>query len=87
MGHGEVVQMQIPADKYKDFATEYFSLFGSDLERPDKGDRGLEYRSLVGLPGGSKSPQYADLLAAANARDIKLVDGRGNDGDTLGKRI
>ena len=30
--------MSIPTDKYKDFAKEYFSLFGEDGDRPDKGD-------------------------------------------------
>jgi len=39
-GHGEVVGLNIPADTLKDFATEYFSLYGADNERPDKGDRG-----------------------------------------------
>ena len=52
MGHGEVVGMKIPSDKYADFAKEYMKLFDKKGDRPDKGDRGPEYRSLVGLPGG-----------------------------------
>jgi len=38
LGHGEVVGLQIPAtpEAYKGFIDEYFSLFGKDLDRPDK---------------------------------------------------
>ena len=35
-GYGEVVSMNIPPKNIKDFAAEYFSLFGADGERPDK---------------------------------------------------
>jgi peptide methionine sulfoxide reductase MsrA len=86
LGHGEVVQVKIPTDKYADFAQEYISLFASDLDRPDKGDRGPEYRSLVGLPGGVNSPLYPSLAAAAEKRGLKLVQGNGNDADTLFKQ-
>ena len=34
------------------FAEEYFKLFKNG-DRPDLGDRGAEYRSLIGLPGGA----------------------------------
>lgn len=61
LGHGEVVQMQIPASKYKQFAEVYAGLFDKNGDRPDKGDRGPEYRHLVGLPGGMKSPLFKDL--------------------------
>ena len=53
LGHGEVVGLDVPEDKIKDISKTYFSLFGSDAERPDKGDRGPEYRSLLGLPGSN----------------------------------
>ena len=36
LGHTEVVGMSVPADKIETFAEEYFSLYGSDSERPDK---------------------------------------------------
>jgi hypothetical protein len=36
LGYGEVVGMQIPEDSVDKFADQYFSLFGSDRERPDK---------------------------------------------------
>lgn len=56
LGHAEVVGLKIPSNKYKEFAKEYIKLFDKKGDRPDKGDRGAEYRSLVGLPGGVKSP-------------------------------
>lgn len=87
LGYGEVVGMQIPQSAIGDFATEYFSLFGSDGDRPDKGDRGLEYRSLLGLPGGMNSPLFPEVEKAALAKGLKLVPGNGGDADTLGKKM
>jgi len=86
LGHGEVVNLKIPASSVRGFADEYFSLFGSDRERPDKGDRGPEYRSLLGLPGGVKSPLFAQVKAAADAKGLALLEGRGDDSDTMGKK-
>ena len=86
LGHGEVVAMAVPKDKVGPFADEYFSLFGRDLERPDKGDRGAEYRSLLGLPGGSKSPLFDQIRTAAEKKGLALLDGNGGDADTLGKK-
>lgn len=74
-----------------------------------KGDRGPEYRSLLGLPGGVNSPLFKAvevitcrksfkqhrsmtcfpfLQAAAVKRniDISLIQGKGDDADTLGKK-
>lgn len=54
-----------------------------------EGDRGGEYRSLIGLPGGMNSADFPDVEAAAK-RDgltLKLVEGKGDDKDTLGKKI
>ena len=58
-GHGEVVGMNVPKGSYQEFADEYFKLFDKNGDRPDKGDRGSEYRHMVGIPGGVKSPLYA----------------------------
>ena len=58
-----------------------------NTERADPMDRGGEYRSLLGLPGGAKHPQYQLVEAAAEARGMTLKEGKGNDPDTLGKRI
>ena len=87
LGYSEVVQVTIPSDRYGDFAKEYFSLFGSDGDRPDKGDRGPEYRSLVGLPGGVNSPLYPALETEAKSKGIFLKEGNGNDKDTLVRTI
>jgi hypothetical protein len=53
--------MSVPASKVGDFADVYFGLFDATGDRPDKGDRGPEYRSMIGLPGGVKSPLFAQV--------------------------
>ena len=50
-------------------------------------DRGPEYRSLIGLPGGVKHASYPSIEKSAESAGFKLVEGKGNDGDTLGKQI
>lgn len=85
-GHGEVVGMRIPQSSIGDFAKEYFDLFTAKGERVDPGDRGGEYRSLLGLPGGSNHPSYPAIEAAAQNKGMKLVMGKGNDPDTFGTR-
>ena len=79
------MQLDIPTSSYQSFADEYISLFDKNGERPDKGDIGSEYRSLVGLPGGLNSPLYPALKAAADKKQIKLEEGAGSDADTLFK--
>ncbi len=49
-------------------------------------DRGGEYRSLLGLPGGTSNPAYPAVEAAATAKGMTLVLGKGNDPDTLGTK-
>ena len=87
LGHGEVVGMKIPESSIGDFAKEYFDLFTPKGERVDPMDRGGEYRSLIGLPGGVKNPRYAEVEAAATAKGMTLEAGKGNDPDTLGKKL
>lgn len=87
LGHGEVVGMSIPEASIGDFATEYFSLFSPKGERVDPMDRGGEYRSLLGLPGGMSHPLYPQVEAAAEAKGMILALGKGNDPDTLGKKL
>jgi len=85
LGHAEVVGLKIPPSKFKEFAVEYFKLFDKKGDRPDQaGDRGSEYRSLVGIPGGAKS-DYAKLLVDASIATGDKLDfayGKGNDKDT-----
>lgn len=85
-GHGEVVGMKIPQSSIGDFAKEYFDLFTAKGERVDPMDRGGEYRSLVGFPGGASNPAYPQVEAAAAAKGMTLVLGKGNDPDTLGTK-
>jgi hypothetical protein len=76
--------MRIPQTSIGDFAKEYFSLFTEKGERVDPGDKGGEYRSLLGLPGGMNNAYYKEVEAAAIAKGFKLELGKGNDPDTLG---
>jgi hypothetical protein len=54
-----------------------------------QGDRGGEYRSLIGLPGGINGEAFPEVEAAAKKEglSLKLVEGKGDDPDTLGKKI
>jgi hypothetical protein len=55
-------------------------------DRVDPMDRGAEYRSLLGLPGGTGHPSYPAVEEAAQKYGFKLLAGKGNDPDTLGKQ-
>jgi len=83
LGHGEVVGMTIPESSIGDFADVYFSLFGKNGQRVDPLDIGPEYRSLLGLPGGTSHPMYKYVQAAATKNNFTLLEGKGNDPDTL----
>lgn len=88
LGHGEVVGMTIPQSKIGDFSDLYFSLYNPKTkDRVDPMDRGAEYRSLIGLPGGVKHTSYESIEKSAENAGFKLVEGKGNDLDTLGKQI
>lgn len=88
LGHGEVVGMTLPESKIAEFAAMYFSLFDPRTkDRVDPGDRGSEYRSLIGLPGGTNHPVYPKIEAVATDAGFQLAPGKGNDPDTFGKRL
>mmetsp|Transcript_23277 Transcript_23277/g.57309 ORF Transcript_23277/g.57309 Transcript_23277/m.57309 type:complete len:136 (-) Transcript_23277:140-547(-) len=80
--------MTIPQSKIKDFSALYFSLYNPRTkDRVDPQDKGGEYRSLLGLPGGTSHASYPLVEAEATKAGFKLVEGKGNDPDTLGKQI
>jgi peptide methionine sulfoxide reductase MsrA len=84
LGHAEVVRLRIPPRSFGAFAAEYFALFDDKGNRPDQnGDRGSEYRNLVGIPGGKSSPLAKELVAASQANGDKLdfAFGKGDDPD------
>jgi hypothetical protein len=88
LGHGEAVGMSLPGDKIPDFASVYFDLFDHRTkDRVDPMDRGGEYRSIMGLPGGMRHPAYPKIEEIAVQAGFKLVEGKGNDPDTLGRQI
>lgn len=85
--HAEVVRLNIPSSSFPQFAAEYFKLFDKNGYRPDQaGDRGLEYRNVVGLPGGLQSV-YANLLIETSKQSGDKLDfakGSGGDPDRRG---
>lgn len=85
LGHAEAVQVEIPLSSVPRFAEKYFSLFGKLGIRHDPGDQGGEYRSVIGLPGGVNSVLFPAIQKAADQSPggLKLVSGRGNEGDTF----
>lgn len=87
LGHAEVVGIKVPESKIEDFAKVYFDLFDPKTgERVDPQDKGPEYRSLIGLPGGTKHPMYEAVEAAGTAQGFRLEIGKGNEPDTLDKK-
>jgi len=84
LGHAEIVSLRIPSSKFKDFAIEYFKLF-KDGMRPDQlGDRGLEYRNVVGFNGGAKNTDLSNQLVDASKEVGDALDfavGKGTDRD------
>mmetsp|Transcript_27217 Transcript_27217/g.58480 ORF Transcript_27217/g.58480 Transcript_27217/m.58480 type:complete len:301 (+) Transcript_27217:67-969(+) len=85
LGHAEVVSLRIPPSSYKEFAVEYTKLFDKNGFRPDQaGDKGTEYRNLVGFPGGAKSEVYLKALVEAskeNGDKLAFAEGLGDDPD------
>ena len=86
LGHTEVVKVTVPVEAVPSFAKKYIALFGSQGIRHDPQDKGGEYRSAIGLPGGTASPMYESIAEAASASPMRLVAGKGDEGDTLGDR-
>lgn len=50
-------------------------------------DRGAEYRSLIGIPGGTQHASFPEMERVAQEAGFKLAPGRGDDPDTLTKQV
>jgi len=83
LGHTEVVVVKSPADKVADFASMLIPSLFKNGRRADPQDRGGQYRSALGLPGGLSGPFAEAWKKAADSSGMKLVEGKGNEGDTL----
>lgn len=86
MGHTEVVNVSVPEEKVGDFAKAYFDAAAKyPFGRADPQDRGTEYRSAIGIPGGMDGPLFK-AVEASNAGRFELLRGQGNDADTVGTK-
>lgn len=84
LGHAEVVSLRIPKSNFRDFAVEYCKLFKDGLRPDQMGDRGLEYRNIVGFQGGSKNTELAMQLVEASKQvgdQLDFAIGKGTDRD------
>ena len=82
------MQVEIPQSALPRFSKKYFDLFGTRGFRHDPQDRGGEYRSVLGLPGGVNSPLFDVVKQAAQESPggMKLFLGKGDEPDTIGDK-
>eukprot|EP00283_Hemiselmis_rufescens_P023113 CAMPEP_0173448630 /NCGR_PEP_ID=MMETSP1357-20121228/41140_1 /TAXON_ID=77926 /ORGANISM="Hemiselmis rufescens, Strain PCC563" /LENGTH=297 /DNA_ID=CAMNT_0014415161 /DNA_START=26 /DNA_END=919 /DNA_ORIENTATION=- len=83
MGHTEVVVVKVPKSKVSAFADLLIPRLFVKGIRADPQDRGGEYRSALGLPGGMSSPFLEAFKTAGDTRGMTLVASKGDEGDTL----
>lgn len=84
LGHAEVVSLDLPdADAARAAAVFLDSTCEKGVRR-DVQDRGAEYRSVVGFPGGIDSRAGRAFSAAAAARGVRVRAGSGDDADARG---
>lgn len=86
MGHSQVVNVNVPEDKLGAFSKDLLDYaFESPRGRHDPGNRGAEFRSSIGLPGGMTGSAFKQI-EEANAGRLQFVAGAGDDGDTVGTK-
>jgi peptide methionine sulfoxide reductase MsrA len=84
LGHAEVVSLDLPDQLSPAVAAIFFDETCVHGVRRDVQDRGAEYRSVLGFPGGINSFAGQQFLAAATKRGIRVSEGRGDDDDVRG---
>tara|TARA_B110001452_G_scaffold11469_1_gene9464 strand:- start:55 stop:915 length:861 start_codon:yes stop_codon:yes gene_type:complete len=89
LGMAEAVRVVLDesraSDQMRVLSRDFFDSFtgpAGQRARPDAGDVGTPYRSMVGLPGGNASALYA-VFAAENTLAMALKPGVGGDADEL----
>ena len=89
LGHAEVVRVAYAdEEEFKKFCEVYFRNFNKTpfgMQRVDPQDAGPGYRNVVGIPGGIDNEKLMKQMESANANDMKLVRGEGNEFDARGK--
>jgi peptide methionine sulfoxide reductase MsrA len=87
LGHAEAVQLDVPEEWLEAAFGVYFGSF-QELskgiwDRPDFYDSGSEYRSIIGVPGGTSNGAVMSAMRQANVPNMSLVAGLGSDEDTF----
>jgi len=86
MGHTEVVGMSVPESKVGEIGKVLLDYAASSRAgRHDPGDRGGEYRSAIGLPGGMSGAAFQQVKEVSGGK-LEFLLGQGNDGDTIGSK-
>ena len=87
LGHAEVVEVRLDSGsaqaQMEALAGDFFGSMqcgDGGCIRPDPMDRGGEYRSLIGVPGGVDGPLYAAVVRA-NTVGMTLKSGLGDEGE------
>ena len=90
LGHAEATRVRLDPGRRRAQAAallaDFFASFGADGSRPDPGDAGGAYRSVLGLPGGVHSDLYpaAQAARARHGPQMTLRAGRGGEADARG---
>ena len=104
LGHSEAVAVELDATNATLRVAQFTALLehfygdgfvGEENARQDPQDQGAQYRSVVGLPGGSSGTEgedggamHAALRTAAAKRGMPLLQGRGGlAGDTIDEGV
>ena len=71
------------------FFHKIVNLSGTKTSTYVQGDRGSEYRSTIGIPGGVSSDIFPSIekALAKSGKQLKLLEGKGNDPDTLNEKV
>jgi len=85
----KVVGLKVPTKNVGAIAAVFWGLF-CGIDRVDVQNIGPQYRAVIGLPGGMRSPLLPEVIAAQRqvvSQPFELKEGRGGDADTLGQAL
>jgi len=84
LGYAEVASLQVSEAEIEAVAEYFFTSVCINGIRQDTQDRGAEYRSLVGFPGGIGSVMGNTFKTVGESHGVTVAAGSGSDPDTSG---